>query len=102
MGLKASYNIEEIRKAIKDENPNLTDEEIKEKTNFLFKEIFRLDDQENKSNRRYREWVEFSDDSHELDIFLQSRGICAGIDGKASKLRLPKNIPVASRANQTD
>lgn len=99
MLFKCSYTLKQIEDAIRKENPNFSEEETRQKGLFLYYEIFKLDDAENKSNKRYWKRVQFSGDDTELDFYLQSKGICAGIDGQKTKLVAPKNVPVASRAD---
>jgi len=96
---KCSYTLKQIEDAIRKENPNFSEEEIRQKVLFLYYEIFKLDDAENKNNKRYWERVQFSGDNAELDFYLQTKGICSGIDGQKAKLVTPKNVPVASRAD---
>ncbi|OQA58101.1 MAG: hypothetical protein BWY41_01109 [Candidatus Atribacteria bacterium ADurb.Bin276] len=97
--LKASYKLEEIEEAIKAENPYLSQKEVQQKAKSLYREIIKLDNQERKNNQKYYNNIDFSGDNNELDVYLQSKGICAGIDGQKAKLVTPKNVPVASRAD---
>jgi hypothetical protein len=97
--LKSSYSLEEIKEAIKKEHPEYSEDVIHSKAEILYKEIMSLDAQEKRNNKRYWKRVQFSGDDTELDFYLQSKGICAGIDGQKTKLVTTKNIPVASRAD---
>lgn len=96
---KCSYTLKQIEDAIRKENSNFSEEEIRRKGLFLYYEIFKLDDAENKNNKRYWKRVLFSGDNSELDIYLQSKGICSSFNGQKAKLVTPKNVPVASRAD---
>jgi hypothetical protein len=97
--LKASYKLEEIEKAIKIENPCLSQKEVQQKAKSLYQEIIKLDNREKENNRKYYNNIDFSGDNYELDIYLQSKGICSGFNGQKAKLVTPKNVPVASRAD---
>jgi len=97
--LKPSYSLREIKEAIRKEHPEYSEDVINSKAEILYKEIVTLDTQERQSDRRYWDRVQFSGDDNELDYYLQSKGICSGIDGQKAKLVTPKNVPVASRAD---
>ena len=97
--LKPSYSLKEIKEAIRKEHPEYSEDVINSKAEILYKEIMSLDTQEKRNNKRYWKRVQFSGDKNELDFYLQSKGICAGIDGQKTKLVTPKNVPVASRAD---
>jgi len=97
--LKPSYSLKEITEAIKKEHPEYSEDIIHSKAEVLYKEIISLDAKEKRNDKRYWKRVQFSGDNTELDFYLQSKGICSGIDGQKAKLVTPKNVPVASRAD---
>ncbi len=97
--LKPSYSLKEIKEAIKKEHPEYSEDVIHSKAETLYKEIVSLDTKERQSDKRYWKRVQFSGDDNELDIYLQSKGICSSFNGQKAKLVTPKNVPVASRAD---